>query len=246
MRPLSLWLKGVRKVNDAMMLDTLLCHHLKLKHPKTLHDAVLHLNFHTITHCVVFDLNGTEINLLAQFNWAESSFPLFLGGIKSSSLILEQNHQWFPTTRRPKDLTFPACSEGGCFCGSAASWWKVRCAWKHWPGQPDPAGPVSADLRVSGFPPVFTWNLLFSGHAQHDTRARVIPTRPADREARRARSLDSLRDLYLCNIPPLSKTTARLSFCFPSTACLTSCGCRHLSTAGSDWNVEASASFTEK
>lgn len=29
----------------------------------------------------------------------------------------------------------------------------VRCGWKHWPNQPEPASPVSVDLLVSGFPP---------------------------------------------------------------------------------------------
>lgn len=85
-----------------------------------------------------------------------------------------------------------------------------------WSGRPSVCWPSRL-----WFPPlpVFTWNLLFSSHAQDATDARGIPTRPADREACRARSLDSLRDLHLCYVPPPSKTTDRLAFWFPPAAC---------------------------
>lgn len=197
-----------------------------------------------------------------EWNWTTSAAPVLRSFTIHFFLwwnpvlqFFRQHHRWLRTPRRLKHwrylgferwLFHLALKELVFFWQCSELVEGEVCVWKHWPGQPDLAGPVSADPLVSGFPPVFTWNLLFSGHAQDDTGARGIPTRPADREACRARSLDSLRVLSLCNIPPPSKTTDRLTFWFPPAACSARCGCRRRSTTGSGWNVETSESVGEK
>lgn len=116
-------------------------------------------------HCVaVFGLNGTELHPLPQFFfsftihfflWWDPVLP-FWGNTTSGSQRQEDGKVWrYYGFER---WLFQLALKEVVFFGSAASWWKVRCVWKHWPGQPDPAGPVSADPLVSGFPPpVFTW-----------------------------------------------------------------------------------------